>query len=115
LRGSAAAEQQAGGHSRHRGDNRNCSNRLLKNQKKRKSATNEYVFLNYTNEERNILLPYEINDDGDDSDDDSDDKSDFTKENSDGSETYLFKTGSDWSRGNGVIDKGDVNNSIQQI
>ena len=39
----------------------------------------------------------------------------FTKENSDGSETFLFKTGSDWSRGNGVIDKGEVKNSIQQI
>jgi hypothetical protein len=29
---------------------------MLKNQKKRKSTTNEYVFLNYTNEEIVILL-----------------------------------------------------------
>lgn len=39
----------------------------------------------------------------------------FTKENSDGSETYLFKTGSDWSRGSGVIDKGEGYPKKQEI
>lgn len=39
----------------------------------------------------------------------------FSKTNSDGSETHLFKTGSDWTRGTGVIDKGEGYPKKQEI
>jgi hypothetical protein len=39
----------------------------------------------------------------------------FTKKNNDRSETLLFKTGSDWSRGTGVIDKGEGYPKKQEI
>lgn len=39
----------------------------------------------------------------------------FTKNNSDGSETLLFKTGPDWSKGSGVIDKGEGYPKKQEI
>ena len=39
----------------------------------------------------------------------------FTKNNPDGSKTYLFKQGRDWTRGTGVIDKGEGYPKKQEI